>query len=159
MKKNSDSDTYYIIYVIDNKIEGYSYSVYTEEEARALLSQTIKVAVNSFILSDETDSIPVDYKNKSIESDGEYVVARSNKKVFLVMTVISLSIFVILMVITVILDIKGRQYIDDQESNSTIENSTLSKKPVIIKCEYCGTILNETQTSCPNCSAHRTTNN
>lgn len=151
------SDAYYIIYMIDGRVEGYSYSVYTEEEARALLSQTIKVAVNSFILSDETDSIPVDYKNKSIESDGEYVVARSNKKIFLVMTALSLSIFVILIVITVIIQVKGKQYIDGQEANSTIENSSLSKKTVIIKFEYCGTILNEAQSSCPNCGANRNT--
>lgn len=162
--RNGDSGKYYIIYRIEGLLDGYSYQVYTEEQAMALYGETIRVAVSTPTLNDSTDSIPMDYKDFPLDADGEYIDAANTRKTYMIVSIAGAGAFVILLIANIATRAKGKQYIDETGSNadatslSTINSpSKQDKKNPIRKCEYCGTILNQDDVKCPNCGAQSTT--
>lgn len=137
---------------------GYSFSVYTQEEAEELLRQgIIKVAVDSKIIRDYTDSIPMDYKDMTIEQDGEYLKAlRDEAK--------STTILIVLVIVTVgwfafyiITTKKLSKNFDKNLAEETIAQQKARKTENVDDpnyCEYCGTyMLKDNNIKCPACGA------
>ena len=174
----ADFDKYYINYRIpyterkyvpgygftdvEKNLYGYSFSVYTEEEAKNLVSQgIIKVAVDTRVVGENTDSIPLDYKYMSIEDDGEYFVAKAEKSkntsVLIVLACVAVGWFVFFIIIS-----KKTEKAYDRETAQMVEASkrqqtSTDNTPYSNHCEYCGTYLvKDNNIKCPACGATKT---
>lgn len=153
---------YYITYKIDIPnstidLEGYSYSVYTREEAFALLSQgTITVALNHPVenINLNTDSVPIDYKDMQIERDGEYLQTKQSIKTGIIVGCVSLGAIILSMIVNFIAIKKS-----NSTSRATISNT--KTEPVISSqaksspryCKYCGAEIPEGKTKCSSCGS------
>lgn len=149
---------------VNRSLAGYSFSVYTYEEARELYEErTIKVAVDMAKITSSTDSIPMDYRHMSIEQDGEYMtVLRSKTK--------NTSILICLGVFTVgwftffiIASNKVSKAYDKEEAENAklrLNQKKTSERPATpdaSHCQYCGTYLvKDNNIKCPACGATKT---
>ncbi len=142
---------------------GYSFSVYTESEVHELLSQgTIKVAVDTRVIGPNTDSIPMDYKDMSIEQDGEYLAAlRDEAKsttILIVLCVVTVGWFAFFITASNKLsknfdkNLAEEARVAIEQRKSTEENSSINPN----YCEYCGTyIVKDNSIKCPACGANK----
>lgn len=151
---------YFIYYTVYNDFnhaiyEGESYSVYTLDEVQSLLHNEIEVAFESQLITRNTDSIPVDYKDKALEDDGEYINAGENKRTFMWLSIVAGVTCGALIIVNIIIKVEDREYVEDTSSGPSNASVSAQNKPKINKCEYCGTILGVNETSCPNCGAHK----
>lgn len=154
---NPDADKYYIIYRIEYDfpfyLEGYSYSVYTLEEAMSLMNKTIRIAVQSVPVTEYTDSVPMDYENMPLKRDGEYTNAVSELKVGTVL----MSVGFILLALSIagvitfsVLDAKKKKAEQDESQIEKNKNATVTKSRY---CAYCGSKLGENERQCQACGA------
>ena len=140
---------------------GYSFSVYTQEEAEALLRQgTIKVAVDSRDISSFTDSVPMDYKNMPIEQDGEYKKAlRDEAKsttILIVLAVITAGWFTFFIITTNKLSKDYDKKLAEEKRVALEQRKKAENNPVKESnyCEYCGTyMVKDNNIKCPACGA------
>lgn len=147
-------DKYYITYEIDIphssfKLEGYTYSVYTREQAAHLLYdvRTIQVAVNCPVdeISLRTDSIPIDYYDMPLEQDGEYVL---NVRIR-TGSIIALSMFGAGIVACIVCHV----VIVKKEKKQEISFSKVFDKPTEKRCAYCGSTMKVDETICSACGS------
>lgn len=144
----------------DNWVRGYSYSVYTLEEVSAndlKIGSVIDLAINcnKAFISENTDSIPMDYLDMPIERDGEYQNAKQSKTTGIVILVAS-GVFIVISVVGGVLIAKKAKLLTDNESEETTTTTTESTQPTQTapetkKCAYCGATLAKDATKCPNC--------
>lgn len=150
---NEDADRWYITYVVDlpntnNDLEGYSYSCYTLEETRNFRrGDTIEIAVDSIPVNKDTDSINLDYKNTTLNDDGEYLVAKSNLTKARLRKGIAIAIFVglILLMLFVLWKKKKPEEVEKKEESKVESDSSV--------CAYCGASYSKTRSKCPSCGA------
>ncbi len=176
--KNEDCDKYYITYAfpIDTVeeenlysqylsdlrsdlvsakwVEGYSFSVYTLQEASAFTKGSIiTLALNdkNTEVNSTTDSIPVDYLEMPIEKDGEYLTAKSSKKTGPIVISIG-AIVVVACIVGEVFVIKSIKKEPVETTASTSSSTPIdAAKPNVRKCSYCGATIAEDATKCPNC--------
>lgn len=179
--KNDECDKYYITYAfpidyIDDKddllakyhrdvrsgdfeiewVQGYSYSVYSLAQVSALNMQRgslVELAINNekSEIDQDTDSIPTDYLNMPLNRDGEYTAAKSKKTAGSIMIVISAVVIVgcVAGQIAVIKTCKPEQA--PVEADQPIDQGKAAPQQKVNKCAYCGAVLKEGETKCPNC--------
>lgn len=163
---NDDCGKWYFTYKIardDSRgawLEGYTYSCYTREEIKNYpIDSTITIVVNSKVVTDKTDSIPLHYKDMSIERDGEYTSNLKSKRIALTLVIISGLTFTTLIVVEIRLVVKYKQPAPSSTSNNnptdtTANKSTTPNTKVFKRCEYCGKVSkDENAEKCPNCGA------
>ncbi len=154
----SNAGRYYITYEINipnslSKLEGYSYSVYSREEAFSLLNQTIIVALNHPYekITLKTDSVPIDYKDMPLTKDGEYVNAVKGVKRGWIFGFSGLGTIVLAVVVNfIIVKTKGDKA-KINEKTSTFSSSDNS--PKYNYCSYCGGQVEEGKRKCPSCGS------
>ncbi len=145
---------YYITYEIaipnsSRKLEGYSYSVYTREEAARLLYnvKTINVAVNCSVSSINlrTDSIPTDYYYMPLSQDGEYV-ENANMRTG---CIVSLCIFGAGIIACIVWNYMLVRKTKKEEK----ELAEVFNKPATKRCAYCGSTMSENDKVCAACGS------
>lgn len=151
---NQSCDRWYLTYCIPYSsglwgLEGYTYSVYTEEEARDIYyyHRDMKFAVNNKDVDSRTDSINMEYINIPLTSDGEYLVCVRKLIVSIVMIIVFLGCTA-LFIYLAIRNIKKKAKVSVDLSKASPE----TKKKY---CRYCGRTLRDSDMSCPSCGASR----
>ena len=162
---NEDCGKWYYVYHIakdeygfgeTNYLRGYTYSIYTEEEILDIpVDSIVEVAVDSFKVTKDTDSIPLDYKGIPLERDGEYVTNTSTFKTSKIVCIVSISGLVILIVLLIVMVAKSRE--NEEVPADTIPSQQAPREretnPSLAKCPYCGARLGKNDIHCPDCGA------
>ena len=151
--KNSGCDKWYITYYFLDKdgkrVEGYTYSIYTWEQVKDMDNgDIIKLAVDSKPITQDTDSVNVDYKDTSLMDDGEYAKIVRHKKNTRNASIILISIAVGLIAISIIVRVKASKKVlnDDQDSDQSSGNGYR-------RCACCDRYLEPGETICKDCGA------
>lgn len=160
---------YYLTYEFDSttslqpyEVDGYTYSVYTLEEAARLYDQrniTIVYDSPKGELSYETDSIPYDYKDTVLTDDADY-----NSDIFLRnvfgFIVAGLVVAEVALGASMVHHVKKTQRETDRVysaptvSRESIDTATATKtedKPRY--CTYCGSMVDKTDKKCSCCGS------
>ncbi|MBP3619790.1 MAG: hypothetical protein J6J24_03920, partial [Clostridia bacterium] len=151
---NENCDRYYITYEFSGygyTVDGYSFSVYTRDEVFQMhIGDDIWLAVNSHPINQNTDSIPMDYKNMPLSKDGEYLVAIKSRNIGITLTSIGgtaiASVFVLFYVLYKISK-------KDAEKKSLQEKEKERKEIEKTHCPYCGLLIAEAQVECSGCGS------
>ena len=151
---NSDCGKWYFTYVIPTDggygdLEGYSYSIYDGNEIKNFVpGKTLEFAVGFTPVTFSTDSIDMGYKNKPLSDDGEYisiVKERRNLRLFAALAVLAALSLGILGAVLLLRNLRKKE---------TVGETTEDENGIPIRrCEYCGSILKDGETKCPNCGA------
>ena len=149
--ENEDCGKWYIVYYFfaedSSRVDGYTFSIYTYEQAWAIKqSGTIQLAVDSFPITTETDSINLDYKNLPLSQDGEYQVAVRDIITNILVEAGIVVVFVVLVIYTIK---KAKKNIEVVNENGKDNNEPKLK----YICTYCGAKLKEEDTTCPKCGS------
>jgi len=157
---NEDAKKWYFIYKIQKDdydvdesvwLEGWTYSVYTREQINAIgVGSVVEIAVDSPIVDKNTDSIPTDFKTKTLSDDGEYLSAKSSLTTAISTLIISIMVAAGLIVGLVLTIIKNanKEKLEETEKEKIELNRKLGKT-----CKYCGRPLSEDVETCPSCGA------
>lgn len=151
---NSDCGKWYFTYVIPTddgygNLEGYSYSIYDANEIKNFVpGETLEFAVGFTPVTLSTDSIDMGYKNKPLTDDGEYIdliKERRNLRLFAALAVLAALSLGILGAVLLFKNLRKKE---------TAGETTEDENGIPIRrCEYCGSVLLDGETKCPNCGA------
>lgn len=164
------------------KLSGWTYLVYTEDEVKAIVSDYkynryntnnqafIKLALDETSTNDNitssTDSVPIDYAEKTLDDDFEYQELLKDKKVMTIISIIMFTVSGILFIILIknLIPKKGKpdekemkDYNDyktmrDKQRNQIFEEN--NKESVGTRyCEYCGKEIRNDAKFCPFCGS------
>lgn len=151
---NSDCGKWYFTYVIPTddgygNLEGYSYSIYDANEIKNFVpGKTLEFAVGFTPVTPSTDSIDMGYKNKPLTDDGEYIdliKERRNLRLFAALAVLAALSLGILGAVLLFKNLRKKE----TAGETTEEENGIP----IRRCEYCGSVLLDGETKCPNCGA------
>ena len=151
---NSDCGKWYFTYVIPTDggygdLEGYSYSIYDANEIKNFVpGETLEFAVGFTPVTPSTDSIDMGYKNKPLTDDGEYIdliKERRNLRLFAALAVLAALSLGILGAVLLLRNLRKKE----TAGETTEEENGIP----IRRCEYCGSVLLDGETKCPNCGA------
>jgi len=148
---------YYITYKIPysySGLEGYSYSVYSMEEAYDLLNSTIEIAVNTYPISYSTDSIPMDYKGMSLSRDGEY--KKTVGSIFISIGIFAGGGLLIALAILIIVKTSKKKKKEEKKEETISSSQTVietPKAPEYVYCAYCGAKRLKSKTECDSCGS------
>lgn len=140
--------------VTSSSIDGYSFAIYNDEQIQQIqINDEIEVAMNSFDLSIDTDSVPMDYYQISITQDGEYLhYSKINNSV----TVILVVVAIVTVGIGITNGILANKYLKnmrvaslDSDYTPVSENNNLQ----VVYCDYCHSKLPPNSTKCEHCGA------
>lgn len=130
-------------------VDGYTFYVYTLDNIPSV-GEVIQIAVDKNPVDSETDSIPMDYKLTTLQDDGYYNHLKKNLR--------NTTIFLILAIVVVVGIVGGIIAIIFTSKKKEEEKKEEEKQQAILEekkkyCEYCGTKIQETDTTCPNCGS------
>jgi len=114
----------------------------------------ILLAVDDSDIDSTTDSIPMDYKNFTLEDDGEYLAYKSRLNYYKISMVVSIIIVVALVggYILVIATAKRKEEEKkEQEKQEQEEKEQAEERKKF--CQYCGNRVNSNDRNCPQCGA------
>lgn len=133
--------------------DGYVFPVYDDQQIEAFEEgQIIKIAVDDLNLDIYTDSVPMDFKNISIDQDGDYQIAKRHFNIGITVLCICGAGFIILTIVSNKIMKKHKQEVTETTDGSV---ELVAQKPMRY-CEYCGSRLADNQTSCSSCGAKST---
>lgn len=146
---NEDVGKYYITYYFldqnGEKVDGYTFSIYTYDEVKNVHSgDDIELAVDSNPITQDTDSINLDYKDMPLSKDGEYESLKNGKITSILVSVSMLVLFETVIVISLVKQLKNNA----QQVEKVGDEPTYS-----YVCTYCGAKLKKDDTSCPKCGS------
>lgn len=157
---NENAGKWYFVYKVQKDdflvgesewLEGWTYSVYTRDEINAInVGSIIEIAVDSPIVDRNTDSIPTDFKTKTLSDDGEYLAAQKSLSTGIVVLIISSTLTIGLLVGLVWIAIKNAKKEEIEKTEK--EQIELNKKNGKV-CKYCGRPLGDDVDVCPSCGA------
>jgi len=160
--KSDNNPKWYIIYEIDltdqsgyiKVLEGYSYPVYTMQQAAALNGKDIKVAINKDIVDLNTDSVPIDYKNFALEDDGEYANAKNSHSTGRMILFAGIGVVVLLIVVELSLALSAkRASAAEVQAQQTKAAETQAATIAASTCRYCGARVGPNDRNCSACGA------
>ena len=148
---------YYITYNLEIfgrdlwREDGYTYSIYTKEEAdRIFNTGEILIVVEGLPLLPTTDSINADYKTFSLTDDGSYLAAIKQTRYALIFG--SISIIGIIGCSIYYFKLMFSHRVMEESNKANPSTNTDEKKEY---CLYCGEVLSKEETKCPQCQAVR----
>ena len=147
-------ERYYITYEFgDEDFEGYTFSIYTRENCPSNGS-SILLAVDEKNIDDTTDSIPMDYKNFTLEDDGEYNLYVKNLKNVRTVAIVATLIFVGLIALIVVVVSTAKKKEEEKEQQEKEENEKKQIEEEKKKfCQYCGAKVDPNEPVCGQCGA------
>ena len=154
-----DGGKYYITYTYqygpdekEDVLEGYTYSVFTLEQAREMYrAKTFKLVVDNLPVNGDSDSIPLNCDGLSYKDDGSYLQEQNYKKVIIVVfsiILVAIATFIVLIAVGTVKSLKKK----NKQTEAKLPNSE-EVKQTTPTCAYCGSTLKEGQTQCPSCGA------
>ena len=156
-KFQGEGGKYYITYnlQVDNHNlwyeDGYTYSIYTMEEASAIYrSGRIAIVVDRLPLTSNTDSINADYLDFDITDDGTYIEASRTRTIILVAG--SVMIIILVGLIYEYFKVMFTYQVNSNHEANQSSNSHTSKNEY---CIYCGSIMSKHDEKCPNCGSSK----
>lgn len=153
----TEYERYYITYTFEtdagNTVSGYTFSIYTLDNVPAKGS-TIWLAVDDLVVDTDTDSVPMDYDDFTLEDDGEYLKVKKtiSKATWKIVLFIGLIVVAVGGYILVIVTAKKKQ----EEKEETEKAEQKAKEEAEEKkrfCEYCGARVEPSDSVCPQCGA------
>ena len=151
---NSDCGKWYFTYVIPTDdgygdLVGYSYSIYDANEIKNFVpGETLEFAVGFTPVTLSTDSIDMGYKNKPLSDDGEYisiVKERRNLRAFGILSCVASAGFLTAGAALLFKNLRKKE--------TAGETTEYENGIPLRRCEYCGSVLLNGETKCPNCGA------
>lgn len=151
---NPEADRYYVIYEIETgngqKLEGYTYSCYTETEVgKYRRGGSIDIAVDQMPITSSTDSINMDYKDMPLTKDGEYLLVQAELREATISFVICVIVDIAIVVGFVIYAYKKKEVEEDKGATPT----QTEKVEEDVYCNYCGSLLSKDAKKCSSCGA------
>lgn len=108
--------TYYFLDQNDKPVKGYTYSIYTWDQVKDKdAGDVIKLAVDSNPITQDTDSINVDYKNTTLKDDGEYAKLLKTRNI---MKTAAISLYIVTGALLVVSVIKGKKNNADKQNSA-----------------------------------------
>lgn len=152
---NSFAKKYYLKYEIEYEtyyvLKGETYSIYSKEQAFELVNSYAKFAVNSTPVNANTDSIPMSYKNTTLNDDGEYVQNNKTVPIWCVLTILTLAGIIILYWFKNSYLTKKVNSVNSDETSQTKQ----TEQENFWICEYCAGKVDKNLPSCPHCGGKR----
>lgn len=163
IEQYGDTGKYCICYTFGSYYEGYSFYVYTYEEASKLKKEGVWLALSD--RNDEidsmTDSIPLDYWKTSLEDDAEYLDYLGTRNGLRVATFVALGLTVVMVVSAVVVPLTAQKATKEQlaENNQTNASGNSanqnSSSAGTWRCDYCNTLNDSSKDRCDGCGAKR----
>jgi len=143
---------WYLTYEIEKSdggvLKGYTYSIYTLEDLNNYpINKVVKAAVDSNPVTDETDSITMDYKDTKLSDDWEYVSNQGAKKTWTIVAIVDGIVLGGLVIGFILILVKSWK---KQEAKA--EQEQKQNQPRV--CPYCGRKTDKSKDKCPNCGAN-----
>ena len=156
-----DGGKFYITYKLDISgydlwyEDGYTYSIYTVEEASEIFRRgEIRIVVDRLPLTRDTDSINADYMNFDLSDDGSYIEATRLRTTVLIIG--GILILAIIGSSSYYLKNKYSQLLsDDQDTHISNQDIGINHQRKVEYCLYCGAMMTKNDTKCPHCGAGR----
>lgn len=151
-------------------VDGYTFALYSNEEAMEFkTNDTIKLAVDGVPITQETDSIPLDYEYMPLEKDGYYVVYKNQHRGAKIAQGVCIGIAAGIIVLSVVIAYTNKKKVEDS-SNSNAKPQQTASNPKFEKeannerverdftenvtyCQYCGATMKKGKLKCPECGA------
>ena len=162
---NEEFGKWYYLYEVQKDaggyLEGETYCIYTDAEINFIHSgDKIKVATNSKIVTNITDSVPIDFKNYNYKDDGEYIVVEEELKSTIAVYVVFWIAEIALVGGMILYMVKTKKREDEEkkvEENRAQEKHELEtqamRKDLDWRCEYCANLNSASKSKCDNCGA------
>ncbi len=160
-----DSGKYCIFYSFDahvGKVEnGFSYYVYTYDEVVEMIDNGVRLALEGPWESstEQTDSVPLNYKDKTLQDDAEYLNRMETRKSVSMGTLVTAGIAVVLIIANVLTRATAKKATaeqiaaDKQETTTGADNTTAPEGTW--HWGYCGTLNDNGKERCEGCGAMR----
>ena len=168
---NSAADKWYVTYffIADDgmRVEGYTFSVYTAEEAfNFSVGDSIKLAVDGYPTNSLTDSIPLDYADMPIEQDGEYMTFAGQRNGARTAMIVCGSAIGGIIVLSIVIMFTNKVKVQEENIQSQKKQTFQQSKPEtfdedlnadeLLKqkhkyCEFCGAEMERGQMRCGKC--------
>lgn len=133
--------------------DGYTFSVYTIDNVPKK-GDRIALAIDDETIDENTDSIPMDYINFTLEDDGQYLVNKKGSKEALTGLIICGAIAVGSLVgVFIVYATAKRKKEEEIESEKCSEQEKQAVENKKKYCQYCGTKINPDDRNCPQCGA------
>lgn len=113
-------------------LEGQTFCVYsTEEIGQIHVNDIIQIAVDSLPITKDTDSVPMDYKDIPLESDGEFLQAQGSRNLSIGLLCGGGAAIVLVVVLAAVLFVKTKAEYNKNGANAakTVAPSPSNPKP------------------------------
>ena len=168
IERYEDGSKYCIFYTFKtttgSKVEGYSFYVYDYTVASQYKSSgSVILALDTTVdkINTTTDSVPLDYKDVTLDNDDEYVHYNATRNVARTATFVLIGISVAMILGTVLVPLTAKKATAEQiaESKNGSANSTTSETQSAPagtwRCSYCGVLNDNGKERCDGCGAKR----
>lgn len=144
-----------------HKVEGYSFYVYSFHEAAELKFNGVSLALDVPYSNSTaaTDSVPLDYRDASLDDDDEYLDILESRDTTRVATFVLIGMSVLLILSSVLVRATASKATaeqiaaDKQATTSTTNNQ--STPTGTWRCDYCNTLNDNSKERCDACGATR----
>ncbi len=142
--------------------DGYTYDLFTLEEASKLKGRSFEVALDSPNISQETDSVPLtdEFMPLNVHLDGDYNVSVRNSVIFSFVSVLCVAGSVLLFIganktlkkhgTPCDMDIETEM---EQNAAKAAKQAAQTREELTSICNYCGSEFKGKVSKCPSCGA------
>lgn len=158
--KNEDCGKWYFTYELTTfdgqKLEGYTFSIYTLEELESWpVDKVIDIAVSSKTITLKTDSVPMNYKDVALDKDGEYANTVRTIKVTRVTTIVLGVTSVIFLASLIAIAVKEKDLKPETKEQTETKVETKPETKNYWVCGYCGNKNKLDDFNCSHCGAKK----
>lgn len=137
---------------LTDTVSGETYAVYNYEDIRSITpGSTILLATYDAVLSENTDTVNIDYKNTKLEDDGYYLHIKNGDmfpQILCFAVAGGSALLFIFLIFKQVKNLKGGSGNEIDEPQTEKSTPSLTKE-----CPYCGATMASSKSKCPNCSA------
>ncbi len=149
------------------KYHGETYAIYSQSDVSNIIPNvtTIQLAADSYIITETTDTINMDYENTTLNDDGYYVSIKNSMlspQILCFVVAGGSAILFISMIVKEVKNLKNKnsfaetltnnnQSLNSETSNKT--ETTMQSSSQANYCVYCCSEVPEGKSKCPNCGA------
>ena len=149
-------EKYYITYEFYSgsaTYSGYTFSIYTLESAPKKGTE-ILLAIDDEVIDSSTDSVPMDYKNYTLEDDGEYMMLKERLSYNRAIGFGGIAGVILLVggAVLVVATAKKKEAEEKAETEKKEEEKQQEEERKKY-CQYCGSKVNPEDVTCGQCGA------